>query len=156
MTMVATSTPNRQVNSTVSTIQQQFQQRPHPTEEQGYAAPQRRVVKHTDNLQTPTAGNQNMQMLQATPHTTKDPVKQRCFNYGEKDHYAHVCPKLRPHPNWMPSTNPSPGRVANSVFMTTRHNLARGRVNQVVVEEVQDAPMNATHLINSYSILIIP
>jgi hypothetical protein len=41
VTTVATSTPNHQVNSTVSTIQQQFQQRPHPTEEQGYAAPQR-------------------------------------------------------------------------------------------------------------------
>jgi hypothetical protein len=33
VTMVATSTLNRQVNSTMSTIQQQFQQRPHPTEE---------------------------------------------------------------------------------------------------------------------------
>jgi hypothetical protein len=39
VTMVATSTPNCQVNSTMSTIQQQFQQRPHPTKEQGYAAP---------------------------------------------------------------------------------------------------------------------
>jgi hypothetical protein len=39
MTMIATSTPNRQVNSIVSTIQQQFQQRLHPTKEQGYATP---------------------------------------------------------------------------------------------------------------------
>jgi hypothetical protein len=62
------------------------------------------VIKHASNLQTPTVGNQNMQMLQGTPNTTKDPVKQRCFNYGEKDHYAHVCPKLRSHCNWMPST----------------------------------------------------
>jgi hypothetical protein len=156
MTTVAPSTPNRQVKSTVSTIQQQFQQRPHPTEEQAYAAPQRQVIKHTGNLHTPTASNQNMQMLQTTPNTTKDPVKQRCFNYGEKDHDAVVCPKLRSHPNWMPSTNPSPNRGANSVFITTRQKLARGRVNQVVVEEAQDAPMNATLLVNSYSILIIP
>jgi hypothetical protein len=34
----------------VSTIQQQFQQRPHPTKEQGYAAPQCQVIKHTFNL----------------------------------------------------------------------------------------------------------
>jgi hypothetical protein len=47
-------------------------------------------------------------------------------------------------------------RGANSVFVTTQQNLARGRVNQVVVEEAQDAPMNATLLVNSYSILIIP
>jgi hypothetical protein len=132
VTTVDTSTPNRQVNSTVSTIQQQFQQRPHPTKEQGYAAPQRQMIKPMSNLQTPTTGNQNMQMMQATPNTTKDPVKRRCFNYGEKDHCAHLCPKLRPHPNRMPSTNPSPNRGVNSVFMTTRHNLARGRVNQVV------------------------
>jgi hypothetical protein len=137
-------------------IQQQFQQRPQPTEEQGYAAPQHHVIKPTSNLQTPTARNQNMQRLQTIPNTTKDPVKRRCFNCGEKDHYAHVCPKLRSRPNRMPSTNPSPNKSANSVFVTTRQNLARGRVNQVVVEEAQDAPMNATLLVNSYSILIIP
>jgi hypothetical protein len=71
---------------------------PHPTEEQVYAAPQRQVIKPTSNLQTPTARKQNMQMLQATPNTMKDPVKWRCFNYGEKDHYDHVCPKLQSHP----------------------------------------------------------
>jgi hypothetical protein len=114
------------------------------------------MLKHTSNLQAPTAGNQNKQVLQATPNTTKDSVKRRCFNYGEKDHYAHVCPKLRSHPNRMPSTSPSPNRGANSVFLTTRQNFARGRVNQVVVEEAQDAPMNATLLVNSSSILIIP
>jgi hypothetical protein len=156
VTTVATSTPNRQVNSIVSTIQQQFQQRPHPTEEQGYTAPQRQVIKHIDNLQTPTAGNQNLQRPHATPNTMKDPVKWRCFNCGEKSHYAHVCPKLRSHPNRMPSTNPSPSRGANSIFMTTQQNPARGRVNQVVVKEAQDAPMDATLLINSYFILIIP
>jgi hypothetical protein len=111
VTTIATSTPNRQVNSTMSTIQQQFQQRPHPTEEQGYAALQHQVIKPTSNLQTPTAGNQN---------TSKDPVKRRCFNYREKDHYAHVCPKQRSHPNRMQSTNPSPNRGANSVFVTNR------------------------------------
>jgi hypothetical protein len=97
-----------------------------------------------------------MQMLQATPNTTKDPVKRRCLNYGEKDHYAHVCPKLRSHPDRMPLTNPSPNRGVNSVFMTTQQNLSRGRANEVVVEEAQDASLNATLRINSYSILIIP
>jgi hypothetical protein len=97
-----------------------------------------------------------MERLHVTPNTMKDPIKWRCFNYGEKDHYALVRPKLQSHPNQMSSTNPSPNRGANSIFMTTRQNLARERVNQVVVEEAQDAPMNATHLVNSYSILIIP
>jgi hypothetical protein len=155
VTTVATSTPNRNVNSIVSTIRQQIQQRPHPIE-QGYAASQCQVIKPTSNLQTPTAENQNVQMLQATLNTMKDSVKQRCFNYGQNDHYAHVCPKLRSHSNRMPSTNPSSNRGANSISITTRQNLARGRVNQVVVEEAQDAQMNATLFVNSYSILIIP
>jgi hypothetical protein len=55
------------------------------------------MLKYTGNLQTPTARNQNMQMLHAIPNTMKDPVKRRCFNYEEKDHYAHVCPKLAYH-----------------------------------------------------------
>jgi hypothetical protein len=97
-----------------------------------------------------------MQMLQATPNTTKDPVKQRCFKCGEKDRYAHMRPKLRPHPNWMSSTNPSSNRGVNFVFMTTQQNYSGGRVNQVDVEEAQDAPTNATLLVNSYSIQIIP
>jgi hypothetical protein len=39
--------------------------------------------------------------------------------------------------------------------MTTRQNLAKERVNQAIVEEAQEAPMNATLLVNSYSIMII-
>jgi hypothetical protein len=97
-----------------------------------------------------------MQWLQAILNTTKDLAERRCFNYREKGHYARVCPKLRSHPNRMPSTNLSPNRGAIFVLMTARQNLARGSVNQVVVEEAQDAPMNGTLLINSYSILTIP
>jgi hypothetical protein len=65
-------------------------------------------------------------------------------------------PKLRSHPNRMSSTNPWPNSGVNSVSVTIRPNLARGRINQVVVEEPQDAPMNTTLLVNSYSIPIIP
>jgi hypothetical protein len=139
----------------MSTIQQQFQQRSHPTE-QGYAASQRQMIKLTSNLQTPTASNQNVQRLQTTPNTTKDPDEQRCFNYGEKGHYAHVCPKPRSHPNRMSTTNPSPNSGANPVPVTTRQNLARGRINQVAIEKAQDAPMNGTLITNSKSILTIP
>jgi hypothetical protein len=54
--------------------------------------------------------------------------------------------------NQYPSTN----RGDNSVSMTARQNLARGSVNQEDVEEAQDAPMNGTLLVNSYSVLTIP
>jgi hypothetical protein len=59
VTMVATLTTNRQANSTASTVQQQFQQMPHPIS-QGYATPQHQVIKHTSNFETPTTGNQNV------------------------------------------------------------------------------------------------
>jgi hypothetical protein len=56
----------------------------------------------------------------------------------------------------MPATNPSPNRDANSVSMTDRQNLARGRVNQVAMAEAQDTPMTDTFLTNSSSVLTIP
>jgi hypothetical protein len=86
----------------------------------------------------------------------KDPAKWRCFNCREKGHYAHMCPKLLSHHNWMPATNPSPNRGVKSVPMTARQNLTRGNVDQVAVEEAQDTPMNGTILANLNSILTIP
>jgi hypothetical protein len=80
-----------------------------------------------------------MQRLQATPNKSKDLAERRSFNYREKGHYAHVCPKPRLHPKRMPTTNPSPNRGAKSNPVTARQNLARGRVNQVAAEEAQDA-----------------
>jgi hypothetical protein len=55
----------------------------------------------------------------------------------------------------MPTTNTSPKRGANSVPVIVRQNLAQGTINQMAVEEAQDAPMNGTILVNSYSILSI-
>jgi hypothetical protein len=122
----------------------------------GYAAPQHQVIKHTSKFQTPTASNQNVQRLQAPPNTLKDPAERRCFNYGEKGHFTHVCPKLQLHPNQMLATNLSPNRGANSVPMTDIHNLASGRVNQVAMTEAQDTLMTGIFLINFYSVLTIP
>jgi hypothetical protein len=154
VTTVYTSTPYHGANSTTSIVQQQFQQRPHQTE-QGYVALQHHVIKHSSNLQTPTAGNQNVQRLQVTPNTSKDPTERRCFNCEEEGHYAHVYPKPHLHPNPMPETNTSPNWGANSIPVTTQQNLAIGRVNQVAMAEAQDTPMTGTFLINSYSVLII-
>jgi hypothetical protein len=97
-----------------------------------------------------------MQRLHATPNISKDLAQWRCFNCGENGHYAHVCPKPLSHPNRMSSTNPFPNRGANSIFVAARQNLARGRINQVAVEEARYAPMNGTLFISSYYILTIP
>jgi hypothetical protein len=62
VTTVSTSIPYRGANSTISTVQQQFQQRTHLIA-QGYATPQHQVIKHNSNLQSPTASNQNVLWL---------------------------------------------------------------------------------------------
>jgi hypothetical protein len=57
-------------------------------------------------------------------------------------------PKPQLHPNQTPA--------ANSIPVTIRQNLARGRVNQVAMEEAQNASMNGTFLANSNPALTIP
>jgi hypothetical protein len=114
------------------------------------------MIQHPNMLETPAAGNQSVHNPQEMPNTMKDPAERRCFNYGEKCHYAQVYHKLHLQPNQMPATNPSPNRGANSVSVTATQNLARGRVNQMAMVEAQDTTMNGTILINLYSVLTIP
>jgi hypothetical protein len=56
----------------------------------------------------------------------------------------------------MSSTNTWPNSGVNSISVTTWLNLAKGRINQVAIEEAQDDPMNGTLVIKSYSIMTIP
>jgi hypothetical protein len=60
--------------------QPQFQPRPQATG-QGFSTPQHQVIRCPNILQTPTAGNQSVQRIQAT----QDPQQadRRCYNYGE-------------------------------------------------------------------------
>jgi hypothetical protein len=123
---------------------------------QGYATPQRQMIEHTNMFQTPAIANQSAQRPHATPTTSKDLAKRRCFNCEEKGHYAHMCAEPRSHTNQTPTTNPSSNRGANSIPVTARKNLTRGRVNQVARVEAQDTPMNGTFLANFISVLTIP
>jgi hypothetical protein len=74
------------VGSVFHPAQPQFQPRPQAVG-QGFSTLQRQVIQYPNNLQTPAAGNQSVQMTQAA----QDPQQadRRCYNSGEKGHYTN-------------------------------------------------------------------
>jgi hypothetical protein len=100
--------------------------------------PQRQVIQHPNNPQTLGAGNQSVQRTQVI----QDPLQadRRCYNCGEKGHYANRCPNPHTRANQTATTTPTPTSGANSVSFTAKQNYACGRVNHVTAEEAQEAP----------------
>jgi hypothetical protein len=96
------------------------------------------VIQCPNTLQTPTTGNQSVQRTQAA----KDPlqVDRRCYNYGDKGHYANRYPNLRTRANQAATTTPAPTSGANSIAVAAKQNYAHGRLNHVAMEEAQEAP----------------
>jgi hypothetical protein len=88
--------------------------------------------------QTPTAGNQNIQRTQAALNPLQ--AEQKCFTCEEKGHFTNQCPNPRSRPPSTAASTPAPTRRAISVPVAARQNYVRGKVNHVVVEEVQEAP----------------
>jgi hypothetical protein len=64
----------------------------------------------------------------------------RCFAYGEKGHFTNRCPNSHPHTNPPVATTPAPTHGANSVPVAAKQNYVHGKVNQVAVEEAEEAP----------------
>jgi hypothetical protein len=67
-------------------------------------------------------------------------VDQKCYDCGERGHYANQCPNPCTHPPQTSVSMPAPTCGANSVPVAAKQNYVRERVNHVVVEEVQEAP----------------
>jgi hypothetical protein len=113
------------------------------------------VIQHLNNLQTPVAGNQSVQRTQATQDLQQ--ADHRCYNSGQKGHYANRCPNSRTRANQPTTATPTPTYGANSIPVTAKQNYAHGRVNHVVVEEVQEAPnvVIGMFLINDTSVVIL-
>jgi hypothetical protein len=113
------------------------------------------VIQRPNNLQIPTARNQSVQRTQAT----QDPQQAdcRCYNCGEKGHYANRCPNSRTRVNQSATATPVPTRGANSVPVAAKQNYAGGRVNHVAVEEAQEAPdvVIGMFLINDTSTVVL-
>jgi hypothetical protein len=112
-------------------------------------------MQHPNNLQTPAAGNRSVQRTQST----QDPqqANHRCYNCGEKGHYASRCPNSCTHANQPAIATPAPTRGANYVPVAAKQNYARGRVNHVAVEEAQGAPhvVIGIFLVNGTSAIVL-
>jgi hypothetical protein len=134
--------------------QPQFQPRPQAAQ-QGFSTPQRKVIQHPNNLQTPAAGNQSVQRTQAIQDLQQ--ADRRCYNCGEQGHYANRCPNLRTHVNQPAIATPVPTRGANYVPVAAKQNYAYGRVNHVAVKEAQEAPdvVIDMFLINNTSAVVL-
>jgi hypothetical protein len=122
---------------------------------QGFSTPQRQVIQHRNNLQTPAAGNQSVQRTQAA----QDPqqANRRCYSCCEQGHYVNRCPNSRTCVSQPAIATPAPTHGANSIPVAAKHNYARGRVNHVAMEEVQEAPdvVIGMFLINNTSAVVL-
>jgi hypothetical protein len=134
--------------------QPQFQPRPQAAG-QGFSTPQRQVIQRPSNLQTLTARSHSVQKTQ----TTQDPQQadRRCYNCGEKGHYANRCPDSCTRASQLATATPVPTCGANSIPVVAKQNYACGRVNHVAVEEAQEPPdvVIGMFLVNDTSAVVL-
>jgi hypothetical protein len=101
---------------------------------QGYATPQRQVIRQPNMFQTPIAGNRSVQSLQAAPNAgnqsiqrttaTREPTPTKatttCFKCGQKGHNAYQCPDRCQQSTPTQAATPTLNHNANSVPVTAR------------------------------------
>jgi hypothetical protein len=109
------------------------------------------MIPHPNLFQTPNTRNQSAQGTPTTPNATPNKVNTTCFNCGQKGHYANRCPNRRKSSTPTPGTPAPPNRNGDSTPIQAQQNYAQGTVNQVTMEETQNAPtvVPGTSLINS-------
>jgi hypothetical protein len=81
----------------------------------------------------PNAGHQQVQRTPATREPTPTMATTTSFKCGQKGHYINQCPDRRQQSTPTQAATPILNHNANSVPVTARQNLARGRVNQVAM-----------------------
>jgi hypothetical protein len=106
---------------------------------QGFVTPQQQMIPRPNLFQTPNTGNQSAQGTPTTPNATPNKANTTCFNYGQKGHYTNRCPSRRISSTPTLGTPAPPSRNGSSTSTQAQQNYAQGTVNQVTVEEAQNA-----------------
>jgi hypothetical protein len=118
---------------------------------QGFVTPQQQMILWPNLFQSLSTRNQSAQGTPTTMIATSNKVNITCFNCGQKGHYANHCPS-RCQSSTTTLGMPAPSTYNGSSTPTqAQQNYARGRVNQVAMEEIQNVitMMSGTSLMNS-------
>jgi hypothetical protein len=107
--------------------------------DQGFVTPQQPMIPRPNLFQTPNTGNQGAQGTPTTPNATPNKENTTCFNCGQKGHYANRCPSRCKSSTPTLGTPAPPSRNGDSTPTQAQQNYAKGRVNQVTMEEAQNA-----------------
>jgi hypothetical protein len=106
---------------------------------QGFVTPQQQMIPRTNLFQTLNTGNASAQGTPTTSNATSNKVNTTCFNCGQKGHYANRCPSRRKSSTPTPGTPAPPSHNGSSTPTQAQQNYAQERVNQVTMEEAQNA-----------------